>query len=68
MEDGSADIKCIFNIDVSIALLFYVIGKCSQSSVAPTRIANQFLWSKTLVLLFFRKRCKGGKYDIYKCM
>ena len=35
MEDGSADIKCIFNIDVSIALLFYVIGKCSQSSVTP---------------------------------
>ncbi len=35
MEDGSADIKCIFNIDVSIALPFYVIGKCSQSSVTP---------------------------------
>ena len=35
MEDGSADIKCIFNIDVSIVLLFYVIGKCSQSSVTP---------------------------------
>ena len=35
MEDGSADIKCIFNIDVSIALIFYVIAKCSQSSVTP---------------------------------
>ena len=35
MEDVSADIKCIFNIDVSIVLLFYVIGKCPQSSVTP---------------------------------